>query len=70
MALIRGVGSLFPCPRCLVAESDLWDPRIHSDLRTTESTQDIIKQANEEDTVGGKEKILKWNGLRDIQVPL
>lgn len=68
MSLTRGVGSLFPCPRCLVAKKDMWDPSIHSEPRTSESMQMVIEKANQEDTVGGKEDVLKEKGLRDIQV--
>ena len=30
--------------------------------------QMVIEKANQEDTVGGKEDVLKEKGLRDIQV--
>lgn len=68
MALIRGVGSLAPCPRCLVKEENLSDPCLHSPPRTSHAMQAIITRANQETLTGSKEEILKHAGLRDVDV--
>jgi hypothetical protein len=66
MALIRGVGSLAPCPRCLVLESNLWNPDIYSTPRTSDTMQAIQKEANQKRTATEKEVVLKAVGLRDV----
>lgn len=68
MALIRGIGSLRPCPRCLVADVDL-DTFSNRELaRTAEQTRATIEEARKRDLVGESEEILKRSGLRDIDV--
>ncbi|KAF9783985.1 hypothetical protein BJ322DRAFT_1007764 [Thelephora terrestris] len=66
MALIRGVGSLYPCPRCLVADVDLDSFPNRSRARTAQQTKATIEEAREQDLVGESEEILKNCGLRDI----
>jgi hypothetical protein len=68
MALIRGVGSLYPCPRCLVADVDLDSFPNRSQARTAQQTKATIEEAREQDLVGESEEILKDCGLRDIDV--
>lgn len=68
MALIRGVGSLYPCPRCLVADVDLDNFSNRALARTAEQTRSTIEQAREEDLAGESEEILKQSGLRDVDV--
>ena len=68
MALTRGVGSLFPCPRCVVAKKDLWDPSISSVPRTPVTMRAVITAARAQKLKADKEKKLKDVGLRDIEV--
>ena len=68
MALIRRVGSLYPCPRCLVAEVDLDNFPSRAQARTAEQTKATIEEVRQQDLVGESEEILKNSGLRDIDV--
>lgn len=68
MALIRGVGSLAPCPRCLIVEKDMWNPSIHALPRTSAGTCATIADSKREKRVGKREEILKSAGLRDVEV--
>jgi len=68
MALIRGVGSLFPCPRCLIPEAKQGDPSARAPLRTAVDTRATIQEARGKRLVGDKEEILKAAGLRDVDV--
>jgi len=70
MALIRGVGSLVPCPRCLIPEDKLGDHSAKAPLRTTADMKAIILEAQEQHTVNEGEEILKAAGLRDVDVRL
>ena len=70
MALIRGVGSLFPCPRCLIPEVKLGDPSANAPLRTAANTKATIQEARGKKLLGEKEEILKAAGLRDVDVYL
>lgn len=69
MALIRGVGSLFPCPRCLIPEAKLGELSASAPLRTTASMKAIIMEARGMRS-GEKEALLKSFGLRDVDVRL
>ena len=66
MALIRGVKSKFPCPVCLVPDSQMSDGSTHP-LRTLESMQEVYDEAQAMSSTE-KEKHLKKYGLRDVKV--
>ena len=68
MSLIRGVGSLFPCPRCLIPEELQGDLSASAPLRTVAGTKATIEEARNEWLAGDREKILKAAGLRDVNV--
>lgn len=68
MALIRGLGSLAPCPVCLVHRDDLSDVTKRSPRRTLRGTQLILESARNAPTATDKEKELKAAGLRDVEV--
>ena len=68
MAAICGVGSLFCCPWCLVAQGDLWNLSIHSTARTSDTMRAILEAANQAKLAGEKEELLKSFGLQDIEV--
>jgi len=70
MALIRGVGSLFPCPRCLIPEAKQGDPLACARLRTAADTRATIQEARGKRLAGEKEEMLKAAGLRDVDVRL
>jgi len=70
MALIRGVGSLFPCPRCLIPEAEQGNPLARAPLRTADDTRATIQEARGKRLAGEKEEILKAAGLRDVDVRL
>jgi len=70
MALIRGVGSLIPCPRCLIPEDKQGDHLAVAPLRTTASMMEIIEEARGEEFVYVAEEILQAAGLRDVDVRL
>jgi hypothetical protein len=67
MALIRGFGSLTPCPVCLVPSGQLSNLSVSFPLRTTESMKDRYEQAQEHNVAEG-DVILKMIGLRDVEV--
>jgi hypothetical protein len=68
MSLIRGVGSKFPCPICLVPQGQLINPAKIYNLRTTESIIAVVQKARQQSTVAEGEDILKNHGLRGINV--
>lgn len=68
MALIRGVGSLFPCPRCLIPEAKQGDLSARAPLQTVASTKATIQEAREQELVRDREELLKASGLRDVDV--
>jgi hypothetical protein len=70
MALIRGVGSLFPCPRCLISGVEQGNPSSSAELRTAAGTQATIQEAREQQLAGDKEEILMNAGLQDVDVRL
>lgn len=69
MALIRGYGSDFPCPICLVPKEKMGDGEVHA-LRTTKTMKKVYGEAHELRTVEAREKHLKGYGLRGIKVCL
>ena len=68
MALIRGVTSLYPCPRCLIPQADQGDPSTVAPSRTAEGTKNMIDKARSQRLLGEKEEVLRGAGLRDIDV--
>ena len=68
MALIRGVGSLSPCPRCLILDGELGDLSVRAPLRTTADTQAKLREARAKQNVTDGDNILKAVGLRDVDV--
>ena len=67
MCLIRGLGGLCPCPRCLIPKEDLAAPKI-GELRTAEHTCAILNQVEEAPTKAEKEEIVKEFGMRPLLV--
>ncbi|TFK82664.1 hypothetical protein K466DRAFT_499894 [Polyporus arcularius HHB13444] len=65
LVLIRGVGSLFPCPVCLVPSKQLWDLLKTWELHTGDKAKIVLALARSQSTADAKEKILKEWGLRD-----
>ena len=63
MALIQGVGSLIPCPHCLIPEGKQGDPLAVAPLRTTASMMEIIEEARGEQFAYVVEEILQAAGL-------
>lgn len=68
MSLIRGVGSLSPCPRCLIQANQQGDPSAHAPAWTSAGTQATIQDARKQRFAKDKEEILKSAGLRDVDV--
>src|ERR1700753_3709355 len=68
MALIRGLNSLYPCPRCLVLGENLDNPTNKAPPRTTEGTKATIKRAREQERLGERDNVLKNAGLQDVDV--
>lgn len=64
----RAASANHPCPKCLVSQQDLHNILGNFELRTPESMQEVLKQASDAKTKAGKEKILKDNGLHDVEV--
>ena len=67
MALIRGFGSLTPCPVCLVPSNHLSNLSMTFPLRTMESMKEQYEWAQEHNVAEG-DAILKLIGLRDVEV--
>ena len=72
MALIRGIGSACPCPKCLVPNKELSNlrPRKEWDRRTTQNMKDVYKRAQLLESEEEREDLLKSVGMRDIEVLL
>jgi hypothetical protein len=68
MALIQGVGSLFPCPQCLIPELKQGEPSVSVPLQTEAGTRATLEEARGKERAGDKEDILKAAGLRDVDV--
>jgi len=68
MTLVRGFGSKFPCPVCLVPPHMLADLSETHPRRTTRSMQAVLKEANEKHLASEKENVLKEAGLRGVDV--
>ena len=69
MALIRGVTSLFPCPRCIIPRDKQGDLSVKAPLRTTAEMVSILREARGEN-LGDRKAKLKAVGLRDVDVRL
>ena len=69
MSLIRGLGSQYPCPICLVSEDDLSDMLKPITLRTTEAMQRAYMEAQKLPQ-SQRDDALKTLGLRDVEVLL
>jgi hypothetical protein len=67
MAMIRGTGSKFPCPMCLIPGSELSNMTASYRLRTTAGMSAVLA-STEGMTATEKEEVLKDHGLRDIKV--
>jgi hypothetical protein len=68
MALTRGVKSLYPCPRCLIAAAKQGDLSATATLRTAEKTKDLVLRARKHQYAKDKEEDLKSQSLRDVDV--
>ena len=68
MVLIRGVGSLFPCPWCLIPEAKLGNYSARAALRTTAGTKAKIQDAQGKRTATERKEVLEAAGLRDVDV--
>jgi hypothetical protein len=68
MALIRGLGGLFPCPRCLVPKEKLSKIDVPYELRTAESTRETFLAARNAPTKAQEEAIVKKKSLRMVKV--
>ncbi len=58
----------YPCPKCLVHNTKLYDLTGTFEPRTSESMRAVIQRASRAETKTDKEKILQAFGLHDIQV--
>lgn len=67
MTLIRGVKSLFPCPRCLVPAHEQANLSIVVVLRTQAETKELV-QSLATSTKAVAEDKLKAKGLRNLSV--
>ena len=66
----RAASANHPCPKCLVAQTDLHKISGNYELRTPQSMQSVLTQALNAKTKTAKEKILKDNGMHNIKVSL
>ncbi len=66
----RAASANHPCPKCLVAQIDLHDILGNFELRTPQSMQAVLAQVSKAKTKAAKEKILKDNGMHNIEVSL
>jgi len=57
-----------PCPKCLVAKTDLHKISGNYELRTPQSMQSVLTRVSNAKTKTAKEKILKDNGMHNIEV--
>ncbi|KII83174.1 hypothetical protein PLICRDRAFT_58549 [Plicaturopsis crispa FD-325 SS-3] len=67
MALNRGLKGKSPCPVCLVPTEKLTDLLHDYPLRTSESTQKILEEANRLRIEDDRDKLLSQYGLRNIE---
>ena len=57
-----------PCPKCLVAQTDLHKISGNYELCTPQSMQSVLIRVSNAKTKTAKEKILKDNGMHNIEV--
>jgi hypothetical protein len=67
MALVRGTGSDFPCPICLVPNTQMYDGSTHP-LRTSDNMQKIYNEPAAIQSKTQQEKLLKKYSLRNVKV--
>lgn len=68
MALIRGFNSDCPCPICLVKANELANQRVNYPSRTAGDTQDLLVLASQKHLATERDKVLKEQSIRNIQV--
>jgi hypothetical protein len=64
----RAASASHPCPKCLVAQSDLHNIRGNFELRTPQSMRAVLTRASKAKNKTTKENILKDNGMHDVEV--
>ncbi|KAJ7049126.1 hypothetical protein C8F01DRAFT_1238828 [Mycena amicta] len=67
MALIRGLNANYPCPICYVRREDQLDYSVTAELRNGQGSQDVYDRAQEMQTKGEQEALLKDHGLRNVK---
>jgi len=71
VTLIRGTGSIAPCPVCLINEADIAAVTLRPEADIRYRTHQSMKETFERARLApakDKEKILKEAGLRDVEV--
>ena len=68
MALIRGVMSNFPCPKCLIPRGKISEFPGPCELRTSENVARTLENARSQRRADEKEAVLIQEGLRDVDV--
>ena len=68
MALTRGVKGLFPCPVCLVPQSEQSDLTKSYKLRTAEESKSIVVKALKEPNASRQNQMTKLQSLRPVMV--
>jgi hypothetical protein len=66
----RAASANHPCPKCLVVQNDLHRISGTFELRTPQSMQAVLAQVSKAKTKLAKEKILKDNGMHNIEVSI
>jgi Plavaka transposase len=66
----RAASANHPCPKCLVSQPNLHRILGNFELRTPQSMQAVLARVSNAKTKTAKEKILKDNGMHNIQVSL
>ena len=68
MALTRGIGGLYPCPRCLVPKDKQLYLEQEWTKRSTSTARSIVGNASL--NAGERDEQLKKESLRDVHVSL
>ncbi|KAF8798517.1 hypothetical protein BYT27DRAFT_7122716 [Phlegmacium glaucopus] len=63
----RATSANHPCPKCLVAQTDLHKILGDFELRTPQSMRAVLTRASKAKTKTAKEKVLKDNGMHNIE---
>jgi hypothetical protein len=66
----RSLNAKFPCPRCLVSNSEQHDYDVHPPLRTSLAMKEIYQQAQAAKTKAEAHQLLMGHGLNDVKVCL